>query len=164
MTSKRDIMRLCLLGVPSIVSAGALQDGEPTLDNYNLLGRVTEMLRTIQHDQLRPHISKQDGRIFAYYLNQISFVGRCETVAGPRNIVFCGYTRSAAYTDGTTGPAHGHRFVLFLNDKLELDFFNRTEAWIHEVSLDGSILAVEHNKLDLRTQSGFKYCRDVAPL
>ena len=162
--SRRSALKLCLLGTPSLAVGGALEDGEPTLTNFNLLERVIGLLSKHTDDQLRPHTSDYKGRKYSYYLNQLAFIGRSETAVGPRNIVFCGYTRSAAYIDGTTGPAHGHRFILCLTDKLDLEFFGRTDAWQHEVSLDGTVLSIEHNKLDLKTESAFKYFRESRPL
>lgn len=162
--SRRSALKLCFLGVPGLAVGGALQDGEPTLDNFDLLERVIAILRKHPSDQIRPHTYNDNGLRFSYYLNQIAFVGRCETVLGPRNIVFCGYTRSAAYTDERTGPAHGHRFILCLTDTPELEFFGRTEAWQHEVSLAGAVLSIGGNKLDLSTASAFKYFREIRPL
>src|SRR5436190_22062912 len=113
----------------------------PTLENFNLLERVVTLLRNHKADQLRPHTYKHNGAEYSYYLNQIALIGRCSTVLGPRNIVFCGYTRSAAYVEGQTGPAHGHRFILCLTDELNLEFFVTTDAWQHQVSLARAILS-----------------------
>jgi hypothetical protein len=125
--SRRSALRLLLFGAPSLAVAGALQDVEPTLANVNLLERVIALLRDHKDDQLRPHTYEHGGTKFSYYLNQLTFVGRSQTVAGYRNIVFCGYTRSAAYTDASTGPARGHRFLLCLTDAPALEFFIRIE-------------------------------------
>ena len=155
--SRRSLLKISLLGVPGLAFGGALQGGEPTLTNFDLLERVIAILRNHKDDQLRPHTYDDNGRKFSYYLNQLAFVG-------PRNIVFCGYTRSAAYTDGVTGPAHGHRFILCLTDTMELEFFGRTDAWQHEVSLAGTVLTIEQKKLDLNTDPAFTHFREFRPL
>lgn len=162
--SRRSALKLCLLGAPSLAKGGALQDGEPVLANYNVLDRVMAMLRRHPDDVLRPHTYVFGGEKYAYYLNQIGFVGRSQTIVGPRNIVFCGYTRSAAYIDRRTGPAHGHRYLLFLTDALKLDFFGRTEERQKDVTMDGTVLTIGNNKLDLKTEAGFQYLREIRPL
>jgi hypothetical protein len=162
--SRRSLLKISLLGAPGLAFGGALQDGEPTLPNFDLLERVIAILRNHKDDRLRPHTYDEKGRKFSYYLNQLAFIGRSQTVAGPRNIVFCGYTRSAAYTDGVTGPAHGHRFILCLTDSMELEFFGRTDAWQHEVFLAGTVLTIEQKKLDLNTHPAFAHFREFRPL
>jgi hypothetical protein len=162
--SRRSLLKISLLGAPGLAFGGSLQDGEPALANFDLLERVIAILRNHKDDRLRPHTYDEKGRKFSYYLNQLAFIGRCRTIAGPRSIVFCGYTRSAPYTDEVTGPAHGHRFILCLTDAMELEFFGRTDAWQHEVSLTGAVLSIDQNKLDLNTESGFRHFREIRPL
>lgn len=162
--SRRSALKLFVLGAPGIAAGGAIQGGEPTLENFNLVEKVIGILLSLPkdkgYDQLRPHAYVYENRNYSYYLNEIAVIGRCPTVSGPRNIIFCGYTRSAAYIDEQTGPARGHRFLLCLTDKPDLEFFIRIEPWRHEVSLNDSILSVGLMKLDLREQEQFKIFRE----
>lgn len=162
--SRRSALKLCLLGAPSVATGGALEDGEPTLENFNLVEKVLGILRGLpgdkKYDQLRPHTYVYNDKKFSYYLNEIAVIGRCPTVLGSRNIIFCGYTRSAAYINEQTDPARGHRFLLCLTDKPDLEFFIRIEPWRHEVTLNDSVLSVGLTKLDLRKQEEFRIFRE----
>ena len=135
---------------------GALQDGEPTLNNFNLLERVISILSKHESDELRPHTFNHNGAKFSYYLYTISIIGRCPTVAGIRNIVFCYYVRSSAYVNQRTSNAKGHRFLLCLTDKPTVDFFIRVEASLEEIALSGSRLSVGPMKLDLTMEWSFR--------
>jgi len=154
-------LKICLLGTPSLAIGGALQDGEPTLDNFNLLEHLIAILRKHSSDRIRPHTYDYNGGKYSYYLDTLEFVGRCPTVNGPRNIIYCRYTRSAAYVDGRVGPSHGHKFLLCLTDEPICEFFISTDASLHEVTLEGSLLSVGSvMKLDLTKQSHFKVFRE----
>ena len=153
-----------LMILPAMAFAGAIEDGAPLANNYNLPLRVLEQLSRHKSDELRPqkYIDKQ--QTYSYYISELEFLGRSSTTAGHRNIFYVSYVRSASYKPENATPARDHHFVLFVTDKGKIEFYGRTDAFRSEVSLQGSVLQIDQNKLDLLTESGMRYVHGASPL
>ncbi|GEM_PF-5082566 len=144
--------------------AGAIEDGAPLADNYNLSFRVHRQLTTHKDYWLRPHKIEDQGWIFSYYISELTFLGRAKTREGYRNLFYVSYIRSSRYKTYATGPARGYHYLLSVTDSGDITLYGRTDASRSEVGLDGSVLKIESNKIDLNTPQGMKYLREVRPL
>jgi len=160
-TSRRSALKLCLLGVPATATAGALEEGEPILDNGNILARVISFLETKKLDGLTNEVYKDGGLLYSYYLRQIVFIGRCPTIAGHRNLIYCQYIRSSPYLTGPAPhPGRGHGYLLCFTDILHLEFYHIVESELEDFHLEGSTLTISKNKLDLKSDRDFQSFRE----
>ncbi len=115
-------------------------------------------------DQLRPHIYKDGGITYIYYVEDLLFLGRTRTINGFRNFFYVSYIRSNAYVANAQTPARGFHFLLCVKDNGALEFYGSTDAPASKIKLHGGILQIEETSLDLQTEEGIKYLKEVRPL
>lgn len=155
---------LILLLTPGVLLGGALEDGSPLADNFNLPFKVHQKLASHEEDQLRPKKYRDDDQDYTYYISELRFLGRTKTQSGPRNLFYVFYIRSASYRPEATSPPRGHAFLLCVTDDADIEFWARTGAMSDEIGLNRSVLTIAKYQLDLSSVEGWRYFTEVRPL
>lgn len=95
--------------------------GEPGdfVEQPNLVGKITEALVSSRLDHLTPHISRDGGRQYAYYLKTVSYLGTIERGSEKVILATALFVRSSAQ-GSEYPPGRGHGYLLCLSPEMRL--------------------------------------------
>ncbi|GAA5496353.1 hypothetical protein Rhal01_02536 [Rubritalea halochordaticola] len=102
----------------------------------------------------------------AYYLRDISFMGRYETKHGYKNLIRCTYIRSSPYIAerSSTSPPRGHSYLVAFSYELKPEYYlpipmpESASFTDHQLLIKGA----DHEKYDLRKADVFSTWRSFS--
>jgi hypothetical protein len=104
-------------------------------------------------DPFKPGIRDHEGRPYAYYLKEATYVGNCHAPFGQVHVVSFFFIRSGMKDGGPTPPSHGHSFVAFFDGTLRLRRY-----WPVDLPIQGR-LRFEGSTLLLDEKAIFDFAR-----
>jgi len=121
----RNLLIIFLCFYAGISFGGAIEDGEPLADNFDLPLKVMQQLSAGKFGGLRPHKIDDQGWIYSYFISEFLFLGRAKTSIGFRNLFYVNYTRTAPYRPEARNPARGFHYLLFVTDNGKIASFQK---------------------------------------
>jgi hypothetical protein len=144
----------------ALLMTSAVSGGESgaSVEQPNLVGKITEALVISKVDRLTPHTFRDNGKLFSYHLKSVSYLGTIEHGSERFILATAVFIRSSAL-GSKYPPARGHGFLLCLSPDFRLVSYCGLD--FPDVVLVGSELCRQQEKIgdfsvsDLTRRNGF---------